>query len=509
VGGARKLGGVLGHICVAWDDSPPSRWALTFATRLAEANAARLSIVHVEPPVEHDLVELGAVGRARRLLPAVVASLPPALDVDTHVLTGRAAEQLVAFARAEHVDLLVAGTRPLRGRDRVLAPRLRHALLATARCPVALVPRPPAGEDAVVVGRERWHGMRRRLGTSRIDAVIEQSDSPVVVTPIAVRVPRSLMWRLYVAQAVVLAAALLVLVTAPIQVSTTVVVTEVLVLSAGLAVMLAVHLLVLRRTLDPLRRLTQALELLDARDPGRLPVDARTAEVIALAQAFNELLDRLDEERRQSARRALVAQQDERVRIAREIQDRIGRTLTALTLQAERGASVGTPVDPALLKRIAQTALQSLEDVRRIGRELRPEALDDLGLGNALIALCRRLGAPTGVRMSHTLEPGLPEFGPDVELVVYRIAQEAIANALRHAGATTIDLRLRSTPGGVELIVTDDGRGLPPTLPEDTAGIGGMLERAALVGAELQIARGDRSGTEVRLTLPAVESAVA
>jgi two-component system sensor histidine kinase UhpB len=500
---------VLSHICVAWDDSAPSRRALAFATRLAEANGSRLSIVHVEPPVEHDLVELGEVGRARRLLPAVLASLPPAIEAHTYVLTGRTAEQLAAFASAQEVDLLVAGTRPLRGHERLMASRLRHALIADAPCPVALVRQPPAGVDVVVMGRERWHGLRRRLGTSRVDAVIERSGCPVVVTPIAVRMPRSLLRQLCIAQALVLIGALLVLVMAPVQVSTTVVMTEVLVLSAGLAIMLAVHLLVLRRTLGPLRRLTKVLEFVDARDPGRLPVDARTAEVTALTEAFNALLDRLDEERRRSARRALVAQQDERARIAREMYDQVGQTLTALTLQAERGISAGAPVDPALLTRIAETAVQSLEDVRRIGRELRPEALDDLGLGNALIALCRRLGAPSGVRIIPALEPGLPELGSDVELVVYRIAQEAITNALRHGGATAVDVRLRPAPGGVELIVTDDGRGLPATLPDDTAGIGGMRERAALIGADLHIGCRDGGGTEVRLTLQAVEAAVA
>lgn len=307
---------------------------------------------------------------------------------------------------------------------------------------------------------------------------------------------RSLLWQLFAAEALVLVGALVVLVLAPIQVSTTVVVTEVLILSAGLAVMLAVHLLLLRRVLGPLRRLTDVVGTLDARDPGRLPTDARTAEVNALAEAFNGLLDRLDEEQRRSARRALLAQEDERARIAREMHDQVGQSLTALTIQAERGAHMDSPVDPALLERIAQTALQSLEDVRRIGRELRPEALDDLGLGNALIALCRRLSASSGVRVNPTIEPGVPELGPDVELVVYRIAQEAITNALRHAQASTIDVRLG--PGG--LSVRDDGIGLPATLPDDTAGISGMRERAGLVGAKLEIRR--YRGTVVHLTLP-------
>ena len=293
----------------------------------------------------------------------------------------------------------------------------------------------------------------------------------MLVPPIVIAVPRhrSLLWQLFVAEAAVLVGALLVLVVAPIRVSTNVVVTEVLILSAGLAVMLVVHLLVLRRTLAPLRRLTHVVGTIDARDPGRLPADARTAEVNALAEAFNGLLDRLDEEQLRSARRALVAQEDERLRIAREMHDQIGQSLTALTIQAERGAEADGPVDPALLERIAQTALQSLEDVRRIGRELRPEALDDLGLGNALIALCRRLSTPTGVRVTHTLEPGLPELGPDVELVVYRIAQEAITNALRHAGATRSTCG--SLRGGSPSPTTAAGcrRRCPPTRPGSAA----------------------------------------
>ncbi|HWK27978.1 MAG TPA: sensor histidine kinase, partial [Solirubrobacter sp.] len=355
-----------------------------------------------------------------------------------------------------------------------------------------------------VVARERGHGLRRRLGASRTDALIETADCPVLVTPIVSSVlarsrPRSLLWQLFVAEAIVLLGALSILVIAPVKVSPSVVVTEVLILIAGLAVMLSVHLVVIRRTLAPLRLLTHVIEHLDARDPGRLPVvHARTAEVGALAEAFNALLDRLDDERRRSARRALVAQEDERLRIAREMHDQLGQSLTALTIQAERAAELNGGGDRELLDRIAQTALQSLDDVRRIGRELRPEALDDLGLGNALIALCRRVAPPAGVRVTHELEPGLPSLDADVELVVYRIAQEAITNALRHADAREIRVTLRRG----ELTVTDDGRGLPPALPDDTAGLSGMRERAALVGADLSIGPAPGGGTEVRLVLP-------
>ena len=114
---------LLRRICVGYDDSLPARWALAFAERLARRSGAELTIAHVVPPAADDLA----------------IPLPPG----THVLSGRTAEQLVAFARAEHSDLLVVGTRPLQGASRLVAPRLRHELLATAPCPVVLVRHPP------------------------------------------------------------------------------------------------------------------------------------------------------------------------------------------------------------------------------------------------------------------------------------------------------------------------------------------------------------------------------
>jgi two-component system sensor histidine kinase UhpB len=316
----------------------------------------------------------------------------------------------------------------------------------------------------------------------------------------------SLHWQLFLADALVLIAATAVLVLAPVRVSTEVVLTEVLVLSAGVAVMLALHLVLLRRTLAPLRLLTDVMGTIDLRQLGRrVPTqEVRAAELAALADAFNAMLDRLEDERRQSVRRALAAQEDERLRIARELHDQVGQTLTALTIQAERAAQPPGPPDPQVLEHIAHTALQSLDDVRRIGRELRPEALDDLGLVNALIALCRRLAAQSATRVTHQLRLGAAvQISPDVELVIYRVAQEAITNALRHAAATRIDVTLHGFAGGAQLIVSDDGRGLPPDLPDDTAGLTGMRERALLVSGELTLHARPHGGTEVRLTIPA------
>ncbi len=319
--------------------------------------------------------------------------------------------------------------------------------------------------------------------------------------------PSSLLWQLFLANALVLVVATLFLIVAPLNISTDIVLTEALLLAAALSVMLAVHLVLLRRTLAPLRLLTQVMASVDPRHPGRrLPHDAGgPGEVTALADAFNAMLDRLEDERRTSARRALAAQEDERLRIAREMHDQVGQTLTAMTIQAERAAQMDR-VAPEVLEQLATTALQSLDDVRRIGRELRPEALDDLGLGNALITLCRRMAAQGGVRIPHRLGPGVPPLRAEVELVIYRIAQEAITNALRHAAPAQVAVALRCEDGVVALSVSDDGSGLPLAVPDDTAGLSGMRERALLVGGRLTLDSRPREGTEVRLTIPLEEA---
>jgi two-component system sensor histidine kinase UhpB len=165
-----------------------------------------------------------------------------------------------------------------------------------------------------------------------------------------------------------------------------------------------------------------------------------------------------------------------------------------------------SPPDRATLEQIARTALQSLDDVRRIGRELRPEALDDLGLGSALIALCRRMAVPGEVRVLHALEPGLPALQPEVDLVIYRIAQEAVTNALRHAGATVVQVALGDRGAVIELVITDDGRGMPDDLPADTAGLAGMRERARLVAGRLAVEDAPGGGTRVVLRIPHAEA---
>jgi two-component system, NarL family, sensor histidine kinase UhpB len=239
--------------------------------------------------------------------------------------------------------------------------------------------------------------------------------------------------------------------------------------------------------------------------PGRRlsGVNPLSSEGQALAEAFNAMLDRLESARREAARTALAAQEGERLRVARELHDEIGQTLTAVTIQAERAADGDPALAAQALRRVAEAVRESLDEVRRIARELRPEALDDLGLVNALIALCSRLDAHDGPRVTRELQGRLPPLSPDVELVIYRIAQESLTNALRHSNARLATVSLKAEAGIVTLAVADDGKGMPVQLPGGTAGIAGMRERALLVGGRLSIESRPGQGTEVRLTIPA------
>ncbi|HZU40143.1 MAG TPA: histidine kinase [Solirubrobacteraceae bacterium] len=309
----------------------------------------------------------------------------------------------------------------------------------------------------------------------------------------------SLLWRVFAANTVVFVVAVALLAWTPVTVHRVATPGELAILAAGLLAMLAANLFLLRRTFSPLRRLAALMGAVDPGQPGRrAPTPSGGREVMALARALNGMLDRLEGERRESGRRALAAQERERARIARELHDEIGQTLTAIALRAERAAREDGSQTEALHE-IAATVHRSLEDVRRIGRELRPEALDDLGLTSALVALCSRIDHSGGLRVHRRLDWHLPSLPDEVELVIYRVAQEALTNVLRHAGARTATVELGCAAGSVRLAVRDDGRGLPAERSE--RGLLGMRERAMLIGADLRISSAPGQGTEIVLSV--------
>jgi two-component system, NarL family, sensor histidine kinase UhpB len=313
----------------------------------------------------------------------------------------------------------------------------------------------------------------------------------------------SLLWRVLAINAVVLVAAVAALAASPATVSSRINLGEVAVLALGVALVLAVNLVLLRRVLGPLARLTTLMRRVDPLAPGqRIEIPRGAAEVAELSEAFNDMLDRLERERRDSARRALDAQEDERRRMARELHDEIGQTLTGVVLQLETLEQRAPESLRAELRSLEASARAGIEEVRELARRLRPEALDDFGLRSALVSLGSELAEHSGLSVSPQLDGRLPTLSKEDELVVYRVAQESLVNVVRHARATRAELSLRAENGAVVLRVRDDGRGIEQAGLRSGNGVRGMRERALLVGGDLQVVAVPPHGTEVRLRLP-------
>jgi two-component system sensor histidine kinase UhpB len=212
-------------------------------------------------------------------------------------------------------------------------------------------------------------------------------------------------------------------------------------------------------------------------------------------------LERLDGERRTSAAHMLSTQERERVRLARELHDEIGQSVTGLMLEIDRVAKQAPDPIRGQLRETQEAAREISDELRTIVRRLRPEALDVLGLNRALISLCERFSEQSSITVERHLAKGLPALDADAELVVYRIAQESLTNVARHAAATRIRLDLERRGELIRLRVSDNGRGVvKDTRPG--SGVQGMRERAMLVDARLQVRSSAAGGTEVVLDVP-------
>lgn len=310
-----------------------------------------------------------------------------------------------------------------------------------------------------------------------------------------------LFWRVCLTNGAVFIIGTAILAASPATVSSPVVVTEALVLGVGLTVILLTNALLLRSTLAPLDRVTQLMDRVDLLRPGqRLPEHGNGAAT-ALVTTFNAMLDRLEAERGLSSARALAAQEDERRRIAQELHDEVGQSLTVVLLTLTR-VEEQTPdelarAEIALAK---ETTRGSLDEVRRVARRLRPGLLDDLGLLASLSALASDHAQHTGADVERRFDPALPKLPDEVELVVFRIAQEALTNVARHAEARRVEVSLHRFGDRLRLTVHDDGVGIGDA-PEG-AGLRGMRERSLLAQGRLDVAGDRRSGTTVTFDVP-------
>ncbi|HEX5592664.1 MAG TPA: sensor histidine kinase [Solirubrobacterales bacterium] len=274
---------------------------------------------------------------------------------------------------------------------------------------------------------------------------------------------------------------------------------------------LAVGLVRERRRLRPLEDLVEAMEKVDLSSPRPLlpaSIDGvgETEEVARIELAFLRMMRRLEAERRRAGSAALRAQEEERTRVARDLHDEVNQSLTGLLLRLEAAREAAPPELEGELAETKALANQAMGELLSLARQLRPTALDDLGLVAAIEGQVEQLRRGE-IEAALSVEGDFSDLGDDAQLVVYRVAQEALSNAARHSGAEQVEVRLRRGDGdGVVLEVSDDGRGFAFDESERGLGIGGMRERALLIGAELSIESRPDKGTTVRLAVPGESS---
>jgi signal transduction histidine kinase len=239
----------------------------------------------------------------------------------------------------------------------------------------------------------------------------------------------------------------------------------------------------------------------------------RTADREALRAFATSVAQRLAAERSveiERLRHGLEARERERTRWAREIHDETVQGLGALRLKLAHARDLD---DPAGLRDAVQDVLEGLGDeidgLRHLITELRPAALDDLGLVPALEALTRRAQAIDGLEVASRFDVGVSagRLDPELESTIYRVVQEALTNVGRHAQATRASVDVRQNGDEVLVVVHDNGRGLA-SAPSPTPGAGtgfgtsGMRERAELVGGEIDVRDHPAGGTVVELRVP-------
>lgn len=314
----------------------------------------------------------------------------------------------------------------------------------------------------------------------------------------------SLFWRVFGANALVLIIAGLTLALSPATVSYAITLGEATTLAAGIAGMLLINLVLMRRSFTPLSTLAALMRRVDPLRPGqRVEFETHDRELSDLVASFNAMLDRLESERRASALREVQARDAEQRRIAGELHDEIGQQLTVMLMLLANAQADADQLTAERLQQARDLAHEIIDGLRDLVLGLRPQALDELGITKALDSLARGLEQRTGIFIERRLDDVDGVVSPVVGLVIYRVAQEALTNSVRHAPGAPVSLELECQPAGaLRLRVSDRGPGLPaPEVSTQGAGLRWMAERAVLIGGTLDL-ESSSAGTTVTLTIP-------
>jgi two-component system sensor histidine kinase UhpB len=275
------------------------------------------------------------------------------------------------------------------------------------------------------------------------------------------------------------------------------------VLVAAILATVLVNGFVLRRRFAALQALVDTMERVDLSRPGvRMPPPQSTDsdEVVRLNDAFNCMLVRVEQERAQTASAVLRAQEDERARLARDLHDEVNQALTGVLLRLSASIQNAPPQLADELRETRDVAARAMDELRGLAHELRPTALDDHGLSAALRTLTDDFNRKSGLLTTLDLTGAADDFRPDEQLVVYRVIQEALSNAARHAGAERVHVEVRRKGARGVVRVIDDGRGMELGASAGH-GLTGMRERALQAGGRLDVHSAPGAGTTVELLL--------
>ena len=302
----------------------------------------------------------------------------------------------------------------------------------------------------------------------------------------------------------------------------------------GLVLILAVAWVTTHRVVKPTELLMRAAERMAGGDLAS-PIEVRAQdEVGQLAEsleamrrrlnAAQETIERANRELEsrvadrtarlgQVLRKTISAQEDERLRLARELHDETAQALVALTIALDRtrdDLEAGSPDARERILEARSIAAGLLEEIRRLILGLRPSVLDDLGLVPAIRWLCEASLADRGIEVLIEAEQAGARLPAHVEVTLFRIIQEAVSNIARHAGAAHVRIGLRVTDGTARVTIVDDGRGfdvartIGPAGSDRSVGLVGMQERVGLLGGTIEIRSGAGSGTETVVDVPLV-----
>lgn len=290
----------------------------------------------------------------------------------------------------------------------------------------------------------------------------------------------------------------------------------VLVAAIGFAIFL--NYVIVRLAFEPLNQFVELAEHVRAgQTKARVEVDpARDTEVHRLAAALNTMLDELENQRHLLASSILRAQEEERIRVARELHDEAAQALTTLIIHLDVLADQLPAEHPGLrerVKRAKDLTTRTLGDVRRLIYDLRPSVLDDLGLVAAMNWIIREKLEPAGINVTFMAPPesgpgSLGHLTPDQHTALFRVFQEAATNIIRHSQATHVTIRLEADEAAIHLHVRDNGRGFSTARVRSVSaggrglGLIGMKERITLLGGRWDLRSLPGHGTTIEVTLP-------